>query len=171
MLRTLICFALVLAGSANSAWAEDAKPSGTESQLGVVAGTITGVGLKFGQLNVESGWGWQVAGIPYWGEKNRFLNFGAKVNKVFHTTKDWRLFGSLGAAIFYTRDGALDPEDEDDRIRSMSMVAVGPSVGVEYRVEHFGASLEMPAAALIPISGGKAFEIAPFPCAQLYYRW
>ena len=58
-----------------------------------------------------------------------------------------------------------------EETKENAAVTVGPSVGVELKVEAISLAVEVPAAAMIPISGDEEFRLVPYPGIQVQYRW
>ena len=160
---------------------------GTGHSIGFVAGPTYGLGLSYGRQNPATGNGWQVSGLPYWSQEERYLFGGLALFKTLHQGEWARAFFSGGVAAFYQRSenwdfvkGKLDvkvkPEVKVDlqferkkTIDEQLDVVAGPGVGLEIYAKNIAVSMDVPIAIFFVSDDG--FAIRPIPNFALRYRW
>ncbi len=147
-----------------------AADSGGHS-VGFVAGPTYGLGISYGRQNPTTGNGWQVSGLPYWSEEERYLFGGLTLFKTLHQGEWARAFLSGGVAAFYRRSEEWegDHHEHKESIDEELDVVVGPGVGLEVHAANVAVSMDVPIAIFLVSDDG--FAILPIPNLALRYRW
>ncbi len=147
---------------------------GVGHSIGFVAGPTYGLGISYGRQNPTTGNGWQIAGVPYWSQEERYLFGGLTSFKTLHQGEWARAFFSGGVAAFYRWSEYRDSFEEHDHIRDKNSdekldVVVGPGVGLEMHAKNIAVSMDIPIAIFLASDDG--FAIRPIPNVALRYRW
>jgi len=149
--------------------------------LGFAAGSTYGIGLSYA-LDLDSGHGFQLTGLPYWNDEDGMIAGGLNYRYTLHQNGRVGIYGSYGLAGMLaksthydcvqtdTPDALVGVAEECTDVEELDYnIATGPGVGLQmYFWDNLVVRFELP---LTLRYGTDGWGITPIPNFALMYRW